>query len=60
VADSLRIVIQVEGPEWAQAKVSVTAQQLELIQQTTDQKNLAQWAAEELSSIISCLEDLGQ
>lgn len=63
MTDTLRIVIQVFDHATMQqphgsARVVLSPAQLELIARTTDEKNIAKWAAEELGSIISCLEDL--
>jgi len=59
----LRIVLQVFDHSSMQqnhgaARVVLTESQQKLIASTTDTTNLAQWAAEELGSIISCLEDI--
>ena len=61
--DSLRIVIQVFDHTTMQtshgtARVVLTPEQQRMIAPTTDTTNLAQWAADQLGSIISCLEDL--
>lgn len=61
--NSLRIVIQVFDHETMQqpqgsASLVVSEAELSLIHSTTDQRNLAEWASEELGSIISCLKDM--
>jgi hypothetical protein len=60
MSDSLRIVITVENsPTHTSIRsVDLSARQIELIRPTTDTSNLAQWAAEQIGSIISCLEDM--
>lgn len=63
MSDTLRIVIQVFDHSTMQtshgsARVVLSPEQQQLIARSTDTPNLAQWAAEQLGSIISCLETI--